>query len=103
MSVMSRDFTERTRGRVHDIKRETALEVGEPDAFGKPSIGYAMTLRTYSGYDVTGSEAAGNVASSVICVLYRNDMMHRWMTNVPYFNNTDLRRLYACITGLSIP
>ncbi len=28
MSAMSRDFTERTRGRVHDIKIKTALEVG---------------------------------------------------------------------------
>ena len=65
---------------VHDIKTRTALEVGEP------SIGYARTLRTYSGYDVAGSEAKENFASSAGFVLCRKRCGGRMrMTNVPYF------------------
>ncbi len=73
---MSRDFTERTKGRVHDIKTGTALEVGWLEEMSEYWV--CQDLVNIEGYDVAGSEAENLriIRKGDQCALFNKESIH---------------------------
>lgn len=82
MSVMNRDFTGRTKVSVHDIKNKNGIRSRGTEYW------VCQDLANIQRYDVAGSEAKENFASSAGFVLCRKRCGGRIrMTNVPYLKN----------------